>query len=69
MNEMKMKNELKIFQYLNDLNSEGVIIRVAPVVKGKSKGLLPVDRDTVEVLISQCQPHLTKTKTLPHAQN
>lgn len=37
--------------YLDDLNAEGVIVGVAALVKGKTKCLLPVNRDTVEVLV------------------
>lgn len=59
---MEEKRE-EIIHYLNDLNSECVIVRVAPVVKGKPKCLLPVYRNAVEVLIGQCQPHLMKKQT------
>lgn len=37
--------------YLDDLDAEGVVVWVAALVKGKTKRLLPVDRDTVEVLV------------------
>lgn len=37
--------------YLDDLNAEGVIVRVAALVKGKTERLVPVDGDTVEVLV------------------
>lgn len=37
--------------YLDDLDAEGVIVRVATLVKRKAKRFLPVDRDTVEVLV------------------
>lgn len=43
---------------LDNLDSEGVIVRVAPLIEGKAKRLLPVDGDAVEVLVSQRQPDL-----------
>lgn len=44
--------------YLDDLDAEGVVVRVAALVKGKTKRFLPVDGDTVEVLVCQCEPNL-----------
>lgn len=37
--------------YLDDLDAEGVIVRVAALVKSKAERFLPVDRDAVDVLV------------------
>lgn len=39
------------FGYLDNLDPKGVIIWIAAFIKGKTKSLLPVNRDTVEVLV------------------
>lgn len=44
--------------YLDDLDAEGVVVRVTALVEGESQRLLPVDGDAVEVLVGQGQPHL-----------
>lgn len=46
--------------YLDDLDTEGVIVWVAALIKGETKCLVPVNGDLVEVLVSQCQPNLQR---------
>ena len=45
-------------RYLDDLDAQGVIVRVAALVEGKAQRLLPVDGDAVQVVVGQGQPYL-----------
>lgn len=49
--------------YLDDLDAERVVVRVAALVEGEAQRLVPVDGDAVEVLVGQREPHL-KTNSL-----
>lgn len=48
--------------YLDDLDPKGVVVRVTTLVKGKTERLVPVDGDTMEVLICESQPNLQRQK-------
>ena len=44
--------------YLNNLQPQFVIIRVALLIEDKSESFVPVDLELVHVVICQAQPHL-----------